>query len=102
VAAEDETPEQLRQRAEDLRDCARQARDMATRVGPFIDGEAELAQRQDPVIWEGPYAERTTAIIADHRGTLHSMASALMNDATRWENEATELDERAQREEGGN
>jgi hypothetical protein len=97
-----ETPERLRERAEGLRDCARRAREVAGSLGPFLDSEAELAQQQDPVIWQGPYAERITGIIKAHRSTLHSMAEALMNDASRWESEATDLDERAGQAEGGN
>ncbi|MGP3968646.1 hypothetical protein [Streptomyces sp. 6N223] len=97
-----ETPEQLRERAEGLRDCARRARELAGTLGPFLDGETELAQRQDPVTWQGPYAERTTAVIRERGSTLHAMAGALMNDAGRWESEATDLEERAGRAEGGN
>lgn len=97
-----ETPEQLRERAEGLRECARQARTLAETLGPFIDSEAESAQQRDPAIWEGPYAESTTQMITENRTTLNSMAGALMNDASRWETEAEDLEERAGQSEGGN
>jgi hypothetical protein len=97
-----ETPAELRERAEGLRECARQARTLAGALGPYVDDEATRASGTDPVIWQGPYAEATTQVLVDRKSTLNSMADALMNDASRWESEAADLDDRAGRSEEGN
>jgi hypothetical protein len=41
-------------------------------------------------------------VIVDRKSTLNSMAAALMNDASRWESEAADLDDQAGRSEEGN
>ncbi|MCQ8769203.1 hypothetical protein [Streptomyces telluris] len=85
----------MKKRAGDLRECARQARTLAKRLGPYLDSSAKQAQQSAPAIWKGPYATSATAQISDRKGKLNRMADALMNDAARWEAEARRLDEQA-------
>ncbi|MFF4220638.1 hypothetical protein [Streptomyces nondiastaticus] len=85
----------MKKRADDLRACARQARLLAQRLGPYLDSPAKQAQQSEPAIWKGPYATSATAQISDRQGKLNRMASALMSDAGRWEAEARRLDEQA-------
>jgi hypothetical protein len=87
-----ETPEQLKQRANDLRDCARTARTVAGSLGPFLD---KAVTQASPAIWTGPYATSTTGMLTGHKSTLHQMASDLTRDAARWETEAHHLDDQA-------
>lgn len=87
-----ETPEQLKRRAADLRECARTARKVAGSLGPYLDGAVTSAA---PTIWTGPYATSTTGMLGARKSTLHQMASDLMRDAGRWDNEANTLDDRA-------
>ncbi|MFE2373901.1 hypothetical protein [Streptomyces sp. NPDC059398] len=90
-----ETPEQLKKRAGDLRACARKARSLAKKLGPHLDGAAKKARQTDPPVWRGPFAAQSTRQIVNRRGTLRQMASALMNDAGRWDTEADRLDDQA-------
>ncbi|MFJ2957339.1 hypothetical protein [Streptomyces sp. NPDC087270] len=43
-----ETPEQLKQRATDLRDCARTARKLAGSMGPYLDNAVGQAKAGSP------------------------------------------------------
>ncbi|MEW1865144.1 hypothetical protein OG896_14075 [Streptomyces sp. NBC_00669] len=87
-----ETPEQLKQRATDLRDCARTARKLAGSMGPYLDNAVGQAKAG---IWHGPYATSTTSMLVARKTTLHRMASDLVADASRWETEAQALDDQA-------
>ena len=87
-----ETPEQLKQRANDLRDCARTARAVAGSLGPYLD---KAVTQATPAIWTGPYATSTTNMLTGHKSTLHQMAADLTRDASRWETEAHALDDQA-------
>jgi hypothetical protein len=87
-----ETPEQMKKRADDLRECARKARRIAGALAPYLDGAVNQAT---PAIWTGTYAQTSTATLADRRRTLREMANDLMQDAFRWENEARNLDDQA-------
>ncbi|MFE9449086.1 hypothetical protein [Streptomyces sp. NPDC006739] len=87
-----ETPAQLQKRAEDLRECARRARALAGSLGPYLDNAVRQAT---PAIWQGPFAEASTATLGARKGSLASMAGDLMADARRWETEARNLDEQA-------
>lgn len=87
-----ETPEQLTQRAGELRDCARTARRLAGSLGPYLDSAVGQATAR---IWQGPYATSTTAMLVSRKSTLHQMASDLTVDAGRWEAEARALDDQA-------
>lgn len=87
-----ETPEQLKKRAEDLRECARTARKVAGSLGPYLDAAVTSAA---PTIWTGPYATSTTGMLGARKSTLHQMASDLMRDAGRWDSEAHSLDDQA-------
>ncbi len=87
-----ETPAQLKQRAEDLRTCARNARRIAGGLGPYLD---KAAGEATPDIWTGPYAEATTAMLGARKTSLHTMASDLTADAARWEAHARSLDDQA-------
>lgn len=87
-----ETPAQLKQRAEDLRTCARRARTVAGALGPYLD---KAAGEATPDIWTGPYAEATTKMLGTRKSTLHTMASDLTADAARWESHARALDDQA-------
>ncbi|MFH8365852.1 hypothetical protein [Streptomyces sp. NPDC018031] len=95
----DETPAQMKKRAEDLRACARKARTASKALGPMLDGPAKKAQQSNPAIWKGPYAERSTQALTQRKGQLNRMAAALLHDASRWEAEATRLDTEAQKAE---
>ncbi|MFJ2819426.1 hypothetical protein [Streptomyces sp. NPDC087294] len=94
----------LKKRAETLRGCAREARSIARRLGPYLDDVVKKATpRADAfrigadtgAIWQGPFADECTAKLRKRQQTLNSMASSLLADATRWENEAGELDRQA-------
>ncbi|MER0445454.1 hypothetical protein ABR738_12910 [Streptomyces sp. Edi4] len=87
-----ETPEQLKKRAGDLRDCARRARALAKRLGPLLDASAKKASQLDPAIWRGPFAARSTDALVRRRNSVNQMASALLHDAGRWDAEADSLD----------
>ncbi|WP_335981719.1 MULTISPECIES: hypothetical protein [Streptomycetaceae] len=87
-----ETPAQKKQRANDLRDCARDARTIAGSLGPYLDSAVAQANSG---IWKGPYAETTTAMLGSRKSTLHQMASDLVADAKRWENAAQTLEDEA-------
>jgi hypothetical protein len=87
-----ETPEQLKKRADDLRECARKARRIAGSLGPYLDGAVSQAT---PAIWTGPYAQTSTATLAGHKSALHQMASDLVHDAARWELESRNLEDQA-------
>lgn len=87
-----ETPEQLKKRAEDLRECARTARTLAGSLGLYLD---KVVGQATPAIWKGPFADSSTAQLGARRNSLHSMASDLMADAARWETEARNLDDQA-------
>jgi hypothetical protein len=87
-----ETPEQLRKRADDLRECARTARKLAGGLGPYLD---KAVAQATPAIWTGPYATSTSGMLGSRKSTLHQMAADLTRDAGRWETEAHDLDDRA-------
>ena len=98
----DDDPAQLKRRAGNLREYARQARTLAQTLGPYLDGAVAKAtpRTDDPsapgaAIWTGPYADQCTATLTQRRSTLHSMASALMTDAKRWESAAADLEDQA-------
>jgi hypothetical protein len=97
----------LARRAQNLRDCAKQARTIARSLGPYLDDAVSKAapRAADMVtgiggaptgggtaIWLGPFADQCTGTLKQRQGKLSSMASALMADATRWEGEATRLE----------
>lgn len=96
----------LSQRAQNLRECAKQARTIARSLGPYLDDAVSKATPRasgvladlggsttgNPAIWMGPFADQCTATLQQRRSKLASMASALMADATRWESEATRLE----------
>ncbi|MFG2720972.1 hypothetical protein ACGFW5_22145 [Streptomyces sp. NPDC048416] len=90
-----ETPEQLKKRAGDLRDCARRARALAKRLGPLLDASAKKASQPDPTIWRGPFATRSAEALVRRRNSVNQMAWALIHDAGRWDAEADSLDEQA-------
>ncbi|WP_406068774.1 hypothetical protein OG372_12650 [Streptomyces sp. NBC_01020] len=95
---ESETAAELKKRAETLRSAARRARTAAHGLGSYLDNEVKQAAgsgKDRITIWEGPYAELTTAKLQAHSRTLHTMASDLVADARRWDSEARNLDERA-------
>ncbi|MGW3494272.1 hypothetical protein [Streptomyces sp. NPDC001020] len=103
-ATEDKDAADLKARAERLRGCARDARSLARRLGPYLDDAVKKATpraalfrtgEDDGAIWQGPFADECTAKLQQRRGTLNNMGGALLADATRWENEADELDRQA-------
>ena len=103
----DDDPAQLKQRANTLRDQARQARTLARTLGSYLDGAvSEATPRPDmgaedlvsgaqPAIWTGPYADQCTSTLSQRQSTLQSMADGLVMDAARWEKVATQLDDEA-------
>lgn len=94
---------ELRKRAERLRECAREARALARRLGPYLDDAvkkavpraASRAGNGADAIWQGPFADECTALLQQRQRTLNGMGGALLADATRWANEADELDRQA-------
>jgi hypothetical protein len=86
-----ETPQQMLHRAQSLRACAGRARSIAAGLGPYLDSVAGKASASPP-IWQGPYAQSTTAMLNQRKSTLHQMATDLLQDAGRWESEATRLE----------
>ncbi|MFD3540997.1 hypothetical protein ACFWUQ_16085 [Streptomyces sp. NPDC058662] len=95
---------ELRKRARQLRDCAREARALAGRLGPYLDDAVKRATPRASslwsggdaaVIWQGPFADQCTTVLQNHRQSLNGMGGALQADATRWENQAAELDKQA-------
>ncbi len=87
-----ETPATLRVRAEGLRECARQARELASSLGPR-QRERRVAEPQ--AIWWSRDAEQTVSLLGDPPSVLDVMAGTLLTDAGRWEAEASALDRRA-------
>ncbi|MEV8569502.1 hypothetical protein AB0436_28625 [Streptomyces sp. NPDC051322] len=92
--AQAETPQQKKERARKLRDCARRARGLAGALGPYLDKTLKQATASPP-IWAGPYAESTTLTLGKRKGHLHDMAGDLLRDAARWESEAARIDDEA-------
>ncbi|WP_260825598.1 hypothetical protein [Streptomyces sp. 15-116A] len=56
---------------------------------------ASRASNSADAIWQGPFADECTATLQQRKGTLNTMGGALLADATRWENQADELDRQA-------
>ncbi|MFJ7176756.1 hypothetical protein ACIQXA_10170 [Streptomyces massasporeus] len=96
----DDDAAELKKRAERLRDCAREARALARKLGPYLDDVVKKATPRaaafrtggdDGAIWQGPFADECTSKLQQRQRTLNSMATALLGDATRWESQADEL-----------
>ncbi|MFD5948871.1 hypothetical protein ACFWAZ_21785 [Streptomyces collinus] len=95
---------ELKKRAERLRECAREARALARKLGPYLDNAVKKATPRaaafrtggdEGAIWEGPFADECTAKLQQRQRTLNGMGTALLADATRWESQADELDRQA-------
>jgi hypothetical protein len=95
---------ELKKRAERLRGCAREARSIARRLGPYLDDAVKKASPRaadfrtggdEGAIWQGPFADDCTAKLQQRQRTLNGMATSLLADATRWESQADELDRQA-------
>jgi hypothetical protein len=95
---------ELRKRAERLRQCAKDARSIARRLGPYLDDAVKRAVPRSgagkdgankDAIWQGPYADQCTTLLKQRRSTLGSMAGALLADATRWDGQADDLERQA-------
>ncbi|MBA8974042.1 hypothetical protein GTW38_23725 [Streptomyces sp. SID7804] len=95
---------ELKKRAERLRECAREARTLARSLGPYLDGAVKKAApragdfragNDANAIWQGPFADECTAKLQQRQRTLNGMGGALLADATRWENQADELERQA-------
>lgn len=97
----------LTRRAQNLRDCAKEARTIARSLGPYLDDAVSKASPRTgdmvtgigsapagggTAIWLGPFADQCTGTLKQRQSKLSSMATALMADATRWEGEATRLE----------
>jgi hypothetical protein len=102
MGSEDDDANALKQRAERLRQHARDARTLAKALGPYLDGVVKQAtpRAADPAhpgnaIWAGPYADQCTTLLTRRQGTLRSMADSLVVDAGRWETAASHLDDQA-------
>ncbi|MEV6008227.1 hypothetical protein AB0M29_15580 [Streptomyces sp. NPDC051976] len=95
------------QKAAKLRACATEARAVARSLGPYLDDAVSKAAPRaadmsvgfgdapgggSDAIWLGPFADQCTNTLQQRRGTLGRMATALMADANRWENEASRLE----------
>ncbi|MFE0962436.1 hypothetical protein [Streptomyces fungicidicus] len=95
---------ELKKRAKQLRECAREARTLARRLGPYLDDAVKKAVPRAgsragdgaDAIWQGPYADACTAQLQQRQRTLNGMGGALLADATRWEKQADELDRQAE------
>lgn len=86
-----ETPAQMKQRADGLRDCARRAVTIAKALGSYLEKPVGQAN-SNPPIWTGPYAQATTVRLTQQQITLRTMADDLLADAARWQAEATRID----------
>ena len=95
---------ELKKRAERLRGCAREARSIARRLGPYLDDAVKKATPRaaafrtggdEGAIWQGPFADECTSKLQQRKQSLNSMAGALLADANRWETQADELDRQA-------
>ncbi|MEU8585670.1 hypothetical protein AB0C59_01455 [Streptomyces sp. NPDC048664] len=91
---------ELKARAKRLRECARQARALAGRLGPYLDQAVKKATPRGTgpgsgAIWLGPFADQCTLTLQKRRNTLSVMATSLLGDARRWEQQADELDHQA-------
>jgi len=103
-ATDGEDAAELKQRAERLRGCAREARSIARRLGPYLDDAVKKATPRAAAfrsggdkgaIWQGPFADECTATLQQRQRSLSGMAGALLADATRWETQADELERQA-------
>jgi hypothetical protein len=104
AAADGEDAAELKKRAEKLRGCAREARSIARRLGPYLDDAVKKATPRTAAfrtgddanaIWQGPFADECTTVLQQRQSTLSSMAGSLLTDATRWESQADELERQA-------
>ncbi|MGW1727383.1 hypothetical protein ACWCQK_31255 [Streptomyces sp. NPDC002306] len=95
---------ELKRRAEKLRACAREARSLAHRLGPYLDDAVKKATPRanafrtggdKGALWQGPFADESTAVLQQRQRSLNGMGTALLADATRWETQADELDRQA-------
>jgi hypothetical protein len=91
----DESPESLRRRAQELRECARRARMIAETLGPFLDQAVTTATTKD--VWQGWYARETTQRLKDRKRELNGMANQLVSDAAAWVREAEGLERQAEK-----
>ncbi|MEO3749736.1 hypothetical protein [Streptomyces sp. B6B3] len=87
-----ETPATLRVRAEGLRECARQARELVSSLGPR---RVDRRPAEPPAAWWGREPEQPVPLLGDPPSVLDLMAGTLLSDAGRWEAEASALDLRA-------
>lgn len=90
----EETPAQKKQRAADLRAAAARARTLASSLGDYLTTTVKQATA-DPPVWQGPYAQQTTADLTGRHRTLGTMAADLLADAKRWVFEAERLEDEA-------
>ncbi|MER5598521.1 hypothetical protein [Streptomyces sp. NPDC002265] len=95
---------ELKRRAEKLRECAREARSLARELGPYLDDAVRKATPRAAsfrtggdkgAIWQGPFADESTATLQQRQRSLNRMGTALLADATRWEAQADELERQA-------
>ncbi|MET7762336.1 hypothetical protein ABZS71_09915 [Streptomyces sp. NPDC005393] len=101
--AEGDSAAMLKKRADKLRECARDARKTAQRLGKYLDDAVKKAAPRTgnpraqggDAIWLGPFADQCTQTLQTRQSKLSHMATALLADATRWENIARELDAKA-------
>ncbi|MFJ6792898.1 hypothetical protein [Streptomyces sp. NPDC091268] len=102
-AKDGEEAAELKKRAKQLRDCARDARSIAAKLGPYLDDAVKRATPRaggfssgdQAVIWQGPYADQCTTTLRNRRQSLNGMGTALLADAARWDHQADELDRQA-------
>lgn len=112
MGEDDKAAGDLKKRAEQLRECARDARSVAKQLGPYLDSPVKKASPRvnpftgagDDAIWAGPYADASTRSLQEKQHKLQRMAASLMADAKRWEQQATHLDDeaKAKGKDGGN
>jgi prophage DNA circulation protein len=88
-----ESPASMRRRAAALRDCAARAKRIAGSLGPYLDAAVATATAEK--LWQGPFAQQSTARLQAERGKLRAMAQDLVASAHAWQAEAQRLEDDA-------
>ena len=95
--SDEPTAQELRERAERLRDCARRAEGLVEPLSTHIDAEVEIAVNPD--VWTGTYATEATELLVEYKRDLRKLAADLEEAVNDWRGEADRLDEQADEKE---
>lgn len=95
--SDEPTAQELRERAERLREHARRAEELVEPLGTHIDAEVKIATAPD--VWTGTYASESTELLLGYQRDLHTLAGDLEDTLAEWRAEADRLDDQADEKE---